>query len=97
MPGSQWEEGVFSPLIPLLPPRPGLGPDPNSAPVPLRQLGLFLPGAGAQDEDEAMVCFLISTCPSWPTLGTQHPALDHEQGGKDVRLKAVWRAWLEEA
>lgn len=34
---------------------------------------------------------------SWSTLSTQHPALESKQGGKDVRLEAVWRTWLEEA
>lgn len=50
----------------------GLGPDKESVPMPLPQLGPFLPGA----KDEAGGPFLISTCPSWPTLGTQHPALE---------------------
>ena len=40
-------------LIHLLPPGPGLSPDQKSAPtpMPLQQLGLFQPGAGAKDEE----------------------------------------------
>lgn len=61
-------------LFTFLFPSPGLSPDKESPPIPLLQLGLFLPGPGA--EDEAVGFFLISICPSWPTLGTQHPALE---------------------
>lgn len=63
-----------------------LGPDKESAPVPLPQPGLFLP----RTEDETMGGFLVSTCPLWSTLGTQHPA----QRGENVRPRAAWRTWL---
>ena len=51
--GPNGKKASSPPLIHLLPPGPGLSPDQKSAPtpMPLQQLGLFQPGAGAKEEE----------------------------------------------
>lgn len=73
MPGSQWGESI-SPLIHLTPPQPWAGPRQRICPHALPKARLFISRAGA--EEEALRFFLIATCPSWPTLGGQHPPLE---------------------